>query len=65
LGNVAERIIDGETGFVTSDDESFIRAAVALLSDDALWRSQCDAAWAKQRGLTWDAAAAQFEKLIS
>jgi glycosyltransferase involved in cell wall biosynthesis len=65
LGNVAERIIDGETGFVTNDDESFVRAAVALLSDDVLWRGQCDTAWAKQRGLTWDAAATQFEKLIS
>ena len=64
LGNVYERIIDGETGYVAGDDESFVRSAISLLSDDALWRSQHEAAWAKQRGLSWDVTAASFEKLI-
>jgi glycosyltransferase involved in cell wall biosynthesis len=64
LGNVAERIIEGETGFVGRDEAAFVRHAIALLTDDALWRRQNEAAWAKQRGLSWDVAAAEFEKLI-
>jgi glycosyltransferase involved in cell wall biosynthesis len=64
IGCVAERVIDGETGYVARDDDGFARAAIALLADDALWRRQSDAAWTKQRALTWDAAALAFERLI-
>jgi glycosyltransferase involved in cell wall biosynthesis len=64
IGCVAERVIDGETGFVANDDEAFAQRAIALLSDDALWRRQSDAARAKQRSWGWDQAAEAFEKLI-
>ncbi len=64
IGCVAERIVDGETGFVAADDADFAARAVALLSDDALWRRQQAAALARQRGWSWDDAAAAFEALI-
>jgi glycosyltransferase involved in cell wall biosynthesis len=64
IGCVAERVIEGETGFVASDDADFADKAVALLSDDALWRRMSEAAVAKQRGWGWDQAAAAFEAFI-
>lgn len=64
VGCVAERVVDGETGFVVADDEDFAERAVALLCDDALWRRQQAAALARQRTWSWDHAAAAFEALI-
>ncbi|OHC75984.1 MAG: hypothetical protein A3G18_01470 [Rhodospirillales bacterium RIFCSPLOWO2_12_FULL_58_28] len=64
LGSVAERVIDGETGFIADGDEAFAEAAVRLLSDDDLWRKQHAAALDKQRRWDWPQAAAAFEALI-
>ena len=38
LGSVGERVVDGVTGRVVRDDDSFVAAAIAALRDDALWR---------------------------
>ncbi|MGH7092189.1 MAG: glycosyltransferase family 4 protein [Stellaceae bacterium] len=65
LGAVAERVIDGETGRVAGNDDAFAEAAIAVLSDDALWRRWHRAALIHQRGLSWDAVAARFEALIA
>jgi glycosyltransferase involved in cell wall biosynthesis len=64
IGCVAERVIDGETGFVARDDAAFADAAIRLLSDDALWRNQSVAALALQRRWGWTEAAAAFEALV-
>ena len=64
IGCVAERVIDGETGFVAHDDDAFAAAAVNLLSDESLWRAQSTAALQRQRGWGWSEAAAAFEELI-
>lgn len=64
IGCVAERVIDGETGYVAADDAEFAARARALLQDDALWRAQHDAALAHQRGWSWDDAAAAFERFV-
>jgi glycosyltransferase involved in cell wall biosynthesis len=61
LGALPERVRDGITGFVTPDDEVFARRAIALLTDDALWRAQHEAALRLQQGWCWDAMAARFE----
>ncbi|MBO0735029.1 MAG: glycosyltransferase family 4 protein [Alphaproteobacteria bacterium] len=65
LGSAGERVMDGVTGRVAEDDESFAAAAVASLTDDALWQRWHLAALEHQRGLSWDAVAARFEALIS
>ncbi|PPR65356.1 MAG: hypothetical protein CFH02_01905, partial [Alphaproteobacteria bacterium MarineAlpha3_Bin1] len=65
LGSVSERVIDGETGFIAPDDTVFADHAVALLSNDELWRSQHLAALNQQRNWRWPQAAAAFEKLIT
>jgi glycosyltransferase involved in cell wall biosynthesis len=65
LGALAERVIDGETGAVAADDARFATAAIALLSDDALWRRQHEAALAHQKGLSWDEVAGRFEELAA
>jgi glycosyltransferase involved in cell wall biosynthesis len=64
IGCVAERIVDGKTGFVASDDDAFVASAVKLLSDNPLWQSQSKAALAMQRGWSWDDAAQRFEELL-
>jgi glycosyltransferase involved in cell wall biosynthesis len=62
-GSTPERVIDGVTGHVAEDDESFAAAAVRLLCDDDLWRRWHLAALARQRGMSWDAVGARFEAL--
>src|SRR5205085_10723526 len=64
IGAVGERVIDGATGCVASNDATFAKAAVALLRDDELWRKYHRNALASQRGLAWDEVAAQFEGLL-
>lgn len=64
IGCVAERVADGETGFVAGGDEAFADRAVALLTDDALWRRMSAACVARQRGWGWNEAATAFEELI-
>jgi glycosyltransferase involved in cell wall biosynthesis len=56
-----ERVRDGVTGFVAPDDETFARRAIALLTDDRLWREQHEAALRLQQGWSWDEMAARFE----
>jgi glycosyltransferase involved in cell wall biosynthesis len=64
IGCVAERVVDGTTGFVADDAPDFATASLRLLRDDDLWRRQSRAAIASQRSWGWDDAAAAFEKLI-
>jgi glycosyltransferase involved in cell wall biosynthesis len=64
LGSLPERVEDGVTGTVARDDDAFIGAAIALLTDDALWQSRHRAAIARQKGLSWDEVAARFEALM-
>ena len=64
LGSLPERVVDGVTGTVAGDDDEFCAAAVAILTDDALWRRQHAAAVGLQKGIGWDEAAARFEALI-
>jgi glycosyltransferase involved in cell wall biosynthesis len=63
---LAERVIDGMTGFVLDDDDAagFADRTVALLTDDGLWRRQHQACLASQRGLSWRDAAALWEDLL-
>jgi glycosyltransferase involved in cell wall biosynthesis len=63
-GSVVERVIDGVTGHIAADDDSFAAAAITLLRDDDLWRRFHTQALARQRGQSWDDIAAQFEALI-
>lgn len=64
IGSMAERVRDGETGFVAADDAAFALAACSLLTDDALWRRQNVRALEVQRTWRWPDAAAAFEELI-
>lgn len=60
-----ERVVDGETGFVVADGDqaAFAAAAIRLLGEDSLWRSQRDAALRYNRARGWDDVAADFEEL--
>ncbi|MBM3566684.1 MAG: glycosyltransferase family 4 protein [Alphaproteobacteria bacterium] len=64
LGSVVERVIDGETGFIAREEGAFVEAAVRVLTDDALWRRQHQAALLRQRAWGWPEAAAAFEALM-
>ncbi len=60
---MAERVRDGETGFVAAGAAAFAEAAVNLLRDDALWRRMHRNCLKSQRSWTWSAAAAAFAGL--
>lgn len=60
VGAVGERVRHGETGFVETDDAAFCDRAVALLSDNELWKRQSAAALATRPDLGWDRAAREF-----
>ena len=64
IGCVAERIVQGRTGFVENTDAQFANATLDLLEDDALWQRQNGAALETQRQWGWDDAALSFERLI-
>jgi glycosyltransferase involved in cell wall biosynthesis len=59
-----ERVIDGVTGFHQADPAAFAQAAVRLLTDDALWRRQHEAALKLQQGITVEDYARRFEAAI-
>ena len=59
-----ERVRDGVSGFVAADESAFAEAAIRLLADDALWRTQHRACLDLQRGWGWDQAAVEFEALL-
>ncbi len=59
-----ERVIDGVTGFVRADEGEFAERAVALLTDDALWRSQHEAALRYQQGISWSEHAGRLEAAL-
>jgi glycosyltransferase involved in cell wall biosynthesis len=60
-----ERVVDGKTGFVVTGREAFAKAALTLLSDDALWWCMHLESLDRQGRWTWSEAAAEFEKLMS
>lgn len=64
LGAVAERIADGRSGRVATTDDEFVEAAIAVLSDDVLWRRWHEGALSSQRGLSWGEVAQCYEALI-
>jgi glycosyltransferase involved in cell wall biosynthesis len=65
IGSLKERVLHGATGFLAGDEASFARHAIALLSDEALWRRQHETALRLQQGLGADEVAQQFEALIA
>jgi glycosyltransferase involved in cell wall biosynthesis len=59
-----ERVIDGLTGFHRADVSEFAHAAVALLTDDALWRRQHEACLHDRQGVGWPEVGARFEAAL-
>jgi len=64
LGSVGERVANGKSGCVATTDDEFVTAAVAILSNDELWRRWHEGALASQRGLSWDEVAQRYEALL-
>jgi glycosyltransferase involved in cell wall biosynthesis len=65
IGCVAERVRDGETGYVENNDHKFAARAVEILKNDDEWRRLHEAALKLQQNWGWDNAAAEFEKLAA
>jgi glycosyltransferase involved in cell wall biosynthesis len=59
-----ERVIDGLTGFIRADAGEFADCTVKLLTDDALWRRQHEAALKYQPGITWSEHAGRLENAL-
>ena len=64
ISALPERVVDGVTGFHHTDPADFARAAVRLLTDDALWRSQHEAALKLQQGIDLAEYVQRFEAAI-
>jgi len=64
IAALPERVIDGVTGFHRAEAGPFAEAAVSLLTDDALWRNQHEAALQHQKGITWAEYAERFEQAL-
>ena len=64
LGAAAERIEDGQTGFVAKTDEDFAEKMIRLLNDDELFWTMNRDAKLVSAGKTWDLAASQFEAVF-
>lgn len=60
---MSERVVAGETGWAAAGDDDFVARAVAVLSDDSLWRRLHGACLDRQRAWGWDQAAAEFERI--
>lgn len=58
-----ERLIEGQTGYVTRGAEDFAARSVQLLTDDALWSTQHQACLDQQRSWRWEHAAREFERI--
>jgi len=56
-----ERVIDGVTGFHRADPGEFAEAAVALLTEDGLWRRQHEASLRLRQGISWTEYGGRFE----
>ncbi len=63
IGCVAERVIEGQTGYVSESDEDFAKNAVSLLTNDEIWETQSLKAQEKQGSWRWGQAALAFENL--
>ncbi len=64
IGSLPERVRDGQTGFVATDDTTMARRVLDLLRDDRLWLAQHRAALACQGTWGWDDMAADIETLL-
>ncbi len=62
---MAERVRNGQTGFVVNGAADFAAAAIRLLEDDTLWRQQHVNCLRFQRSWTWADAALAFERAAS
>jgi glycosyltransferase involved in cell wall biosynthesis len=63
-GALAERVRDGETGFVVRNKCEFVERTIMLLSYDALWRSMHEACLNEAALTTWDSRAEEWERLF-
>lgn len=64
LGATAERIVEGETGFIAPDDEAFVNLTLPLLNDLERFTHASKEARLRQRGRSWDKVAGEFEVLF-
>lgn len=64
LGAVKERIIDGQSGFLTEDDGTFVEHAVKMLTDDEEFKKASTIARRQGSSRSWDTAAGEFESLF-
>lgn len=62
---LAERIVEGETGWLVASETQFAAKTIALLQDRAEFDRMSAQCRALRRGRTWPIAAAEFEGLVA
>ncbi|MBL8571882.1 MAG: glycosyltransferase [Phreatobacter sp.] len=61
---LAERVVDGETGWVAGNETQFAAKTIELLQDRAVFDRMSARCRELRRGRTWPIAAAEFEGLV-
>jgi glycosyltransferase involved in cell wall biosynthesis len=64
IGALAERVRDGETGFLVADGKAFSEAAIRLMRDDNLWLQQHRACVSHTGLARWSDRAREWENLL-
>jgi glycosyltransferase involved in cell wall biosynthesis len=62
VGSLGERVRDGVTGVVAPGEDDFVKAAIGVLTDDALWRAYRNGALAERAAATWAHSAELWER---
>jgi hypothetical protein len=61
VGGLADRVVNGQTGYLVPDDDAVANVAAQILSDDAVHGRLSAASAEAYRRRTWDMAAAEVE----
>jgi hypothetical protein len=61
-GGLADRVINGQTGYLVPDDDAVANVAVQILTDDGVFARMAAASAEGHRRRTWDMAAREVEQ---
>lgn len=64
LGSMKERVVHGETGFVSGNDNDFVKYALKVMTDDMLWQQLHSNAKISATSLRWENTARAFIDLV-
>jgi len=65
LGGVGERLLNGKSGFLAADDDTFKKRVIRLVNDDEFFMEASKVAKKEQAKRSWDDVASELERIFS